>query len=153
MRNKSFITIAAFLVVAQIGYTQTSEKFLKLTRIIAIDSFRTVSKTGEKNIAFQIAVPSSAYWKVEFIQFSSDQEVGHEFHKYFVKLRNAFLRQLDGEVDFNEFPDWKAFTRKTPIWLSPGQQITFYVEWDTVDFFGTSDKFNLILNAQEFLLE
>jgi hypothetical protein len=141
-----------------------SEKFLKLNRLLFLDSSKTISSLGPKTntLIYKINVPAGVNWKITHVSFTSniDGLAGYDF-LYWMKINNALIPQVENEdvlgpksesaaTSGNPLYNGKEFVRNSPIWAGPGSTIYFFAR-SPVSL--VSNPFTLYLTAEEYFLE
>lgn len=159
MKYIYILTLFSSGIFLPIVKAQPSEKFLKLNRIVTLDSTKYVNFNLSANTIFSVNVPSNVYWRIDNLIFNNDPIATGQtgaVSGFLIKINNVFLPQLDedkivgvftGSVN-KIFPTTgREFARNTPLWLGPNTLLTAIVT-------GVGNiKFNLYLVAQEFYLE
>jgi len=112
----------AVLFVASIlypnkGYSQI-ENFLKLNRIITIDSSKYVNNGSA--VVFSVAVPNNVYWKVNYIAFKQDLSCGASS---IIKINNSNIGP-DGPNTQSSYTS-PIILITTPLWIQPNSIIKF----------------------------
>ena len=167
--SRIFFLLLTIVFISNGLQAQLSEKFLKLNRVITLDSVKTKTFTlnGNAETVFSLTVPAGVYWKIESISFnpSFDQNV-NDIHDVRVKINTAdLLFQLNyptnNYTNFNfQFNGngWitgsnyiNNFIRNTPTWAGPSSVINMYVKNSTLS--GKTLNFEMTLTAMEFILE
>lgn len=149
---------------------QLSEKFLKLNRVVVLDSVKTKTFNNRQETIFSITVPTGVYWKVESINFKLSRVqpthggTGSFYFYSYVKINSVDLNQSNNFA-FNNFytdnsidgyPSINPFFTNIPVWAGPGSIITMYsVYYNTSNNYSYSPQINheMVLNAMEFIVE
>jgi hypothetical protein len=161
--KKLFFFCICFLFLSQLSKAQLSEKFLKLNRLVFLDSSKSISLAANTNtLVFKINVPSGVYWKITHVSFTSniDGLQGYDF-LYWMKINNALIPQVENEDVFgprsesaatsgNPLYSGKEFVRNSSIWAGPGSTI-YFLERSPSSF--STHPFTLYLTAEEYYLE
>ena len=136
---KKLIFCFCFLFFSLFSQAQLSEKFLKLNRLIFLDSSKTISSlaANANTLIYKINVPSGVNWKITHVSFTSniDGLVGYDF-LYWMKINNALIPQVENEDVLgpksesaasagNPLYNGKEFVRNSSIWAGPGSTIYF----------------------------
>lgn len=179
MKLRFSIFFVAGLIVCNSLYSQTTERFLKLNRIIALDSVKKISLPSPTTLtppttAFTVKVPSGVYWKFTGIHFSQSVEDSANFlstsqpFNFYLKVNSSYVSQLHSDqaagalteplshrasVTQATFPGWgNEFIRTTPLWCAPNSILQLRVIQGGTASTGPF-KFNLYLTAEEYTLE
>ena len=131
-------TIALLLIIpifyAQKSYSQT-ENFLKLNRIVTIDSNKNSINIGmSKTILFRVTVPNNVYWKSNYIGFDNN---GSTYG--FIKINNSYICSFINSVNVE---------KNTPIWIKPNSIITF----ESSSSSNTTINPSMYFSAEEFII-
>jgi hypothetical protein len=149
---------------------QLSEKFLKLNRVITLDSVKTKTFNNRQETIFSITVPAGVYWKVESINFKLSRiqppRVGSgNFYFYtYVKINSVDLIQSNNFNSNNLYTDISTevyssinpFFTNISTWAGPGSVITMYGYYsNSSNNYGSNPQITheMVLNAMEFILE
>jgi len=134
---------------------QLSEKFLKLNRVITLDSVKT--KTFNSNVSssetvFSVVIPDGVYWKIESINFnlSINQSLIVAYEPRVKINANDLTFTLGAGI----YTTWGGFFSKTtPTWAGPGSIINMYTINTYPNQNGKSVNFDMALSAMEFIVE
>jgi len=157
--KRIFFLILTIVIITNGLQAQLSEKFLKLNRVVVLDSVKSkyfITDGGSETV-FSIVVPNGVYWKIESISFNPSATERYTspyslpyLNDIRVKINSVDLtmRNSNRNVDFH---DGYSFLRTTPTWASPGSIINMYVTKSTL--IGKTLNFEMTLAAMEFILE
>jgi hypothetical protein len=156
MKQVLFFLITT-LMIENATVAQPSEKFLKLNRVVVLDSVKVKTITTKSESIFSITVPAGVYWKIESINFtpSFDQIWTGGTGYMRVKINSIDLLQVSNQVYNNLVTSNYAlypFLKTTPVWAAPGTVINAYVNFSNY-FQNPQLSFDLLLNAMEFSVE
>jgi len=141
---------------------QLSEKFLKLNRIVVLDSVKskTTTMVWKNENVFTIVVPNGVYWKIESMSFnpSFDQSL-NGLSDLRVKINSTdmiFIYQPNStNINFSSggsgYGYLNNFIKTTSTWAGPGSIINMYVKNSSLS--GKTLNFEMTLTAMEFILE
>jgi len=149
---------------------QLSEKFLKLNRVVTLDSVKTKTFNNRQETIFSITVPAGVYWKVESINFKLSRiqppRVGSgQFYFYsYVKINSVDLIQsnnfnsnnLYSDISTEVYPVINPFFTNISTWAGPGSVITMYgYYYNTIYNYSYNPQITheMVLNAMEFIVE
>jgi hypothetical protein len=152
--KRTFFLLLTIVCISNGLKAQLSEKFLKLNRVVVLDSVKSkiFNTNGNSETIFSITVPAGVYWKIESINFN------------FLTNQN-FLDGLEPRVKINStiltftigtgiYTTWGGFFSKTtPTWAGPGSTINMYTTNNYVYNNGKVANFDMALSAMEFILE
>jgi len=138
---------------------QPTEKFMKLNRIVVLDSTKSKTITTQFQTIFSITVPAGMYWKVESINFtpSFDQTTYVTSPAYMrVKVNNIDLLQpynqtYNNQTSSSSIP-YYPFLKNTPFWVGPGMVISAYGNFPAY-YNNPQISFDFLINAMEFIVE
>lgn len=155
----SIFLLMTILCITNGLQAQLSEKFLKLNRVVVLDSVKSkyfITNGGSETV-FSIVVPNGVYWKIESISFnpSADERFTsnlnlQNINEIRVKINSVDLTMRNSARNI-DFHDGYSFLRTTPTWASPGSIIIMYVTKSTL--IGKTLNFDMSLNAMEFIVE
>jgi hypothetical protein len=131
---------------------QLSEKFLKLNRVVVLDSVKSkiFNTLGNSETIFSITVPAGVYWKIESINFNFYNNQNSSFEPR-VKINSTELTFILGT---GIYTTWGGFFAKTtPTWAGPGSTINMYTTNNYVSNNGKIANFDMALSAMEFIVE
>ena len=160
--KRLFFLLMTILCITNGLQAQLSEKFLKLNRVVVLDSVKTKTSTmiGKNETVFTIVVPSGVYWKIESMSFnpSFDQSISG-LGDVRVKINSAdVLFQVSSaeHTNFNFQTNSASvgvinnFFKTTPTWAGPDSVINMYV----INYLiGKTLNFEMTLAAMEFIVE
>jgi hypothetical protein len=156
MKQVLFFLITT-LMIANATVAQPSEKFLKLNRVVVLDSVKVKTITTKSESIFSITVPAGVYWKIESINFtpSFDQIWTGGTGYMRVKINSIDLLQVSNQVYNNLVSSNYAlypFLKTTPVWVGPGTVINAYATFSNY-YQNPQLSFDIFLNAMEFSVE
>jgi hypothetical protein len=149
---------------------QLSEKFLKLNRVVTLDSVKTKTFNNRQETIFSVTVPAGVYWKIESINFKPSRiQPSHtgsgSFYFYsYVKINSVDLIQSNN-FNYNNFytdssidgyPSINPFFTNIPVWAGPGSVIIMYgYYYNTSNNYTSNPQITheMVLNAMEFIVE
>jgi len=161
---KKLFFCLCYLFFSQFSQAQLSEKFLKLNRIVFLDSSKTISSlaANSNTLIFKINVPSGVNWKITHVSFTTNLDglVGYDF-LYWMKINTALIPQVENEdvlgpksesaaTSGDPLFNGKEFVRNSSIWVGPGSTIYFFAR---SPLSLGSNPFTLYLTAEEYFLE
>jgi len=161
---KKLIFCFCFLFFSLFSQAQLSEKFLKLNRLVFLDSSKSIDlpSINVNTLIFKINVPSGVNWKITHVSFTANiNGLGGQEINYWMKINSALIPQVENEdvlgpksesaaANSNGLFMGKEFVRNSPIWAGPGS--TIYFSSRSVSYL-TSFPFTLYLTAEEYFLE
>jgi len=155
--KRIFFLLLTIVCISNGLKAQLSEKFLKLNRVVVLDSVKSkyfITNGGSETI-FSIVVPNGVYWKIESISFnpSADQNYGPD--KLYINDSRVKINSVDltmrNSVRAVDFHDNYYFLKSTPTWAGPSSVISMYVTKSSL--IGKTLNFEMTLAAMEFILE
>ncbi|MCF8339819.1 MAG: hypothetical protein K9I82_02505 [Chitinophagaceae bacterium] len=152
-----FLFVFTTVIIANGTKAQPSEKFLKLNRVLVLDSVKVKTITTKAETIFSITVPTGVYWKIESINFtpSFDQIWSGGTGYMRVKINSIDLLQPSNQIYNNQVSSVYAlypFLKTTPVWVGPGTVINAYATFNNY-YQNPQLSFDLLLNAMEFSVE
>ena len=162
MKRYLYFTFLLVISITNRGLTQPSEKFLKLNRIISIDSSKTITGINTPNARtaysfIRVTVPPGVYWKIDNVSFLSNPLLYlSDAHDFRIKINNTFLTMMNSEnpglaqTSINYYFDKRGFNKTTAFWVGPNTVISAVI----IGIFGDATlSADFFLSAQEFFLE
>jgi hypothetical protein len=142
---------------------QLSEKFLKLNRVVVLDSVK--SKTFTSNYStesvYTIVIPAGVFWKIESMSFnpSFDQSINGSIEvrvkintaDVLFQVSNAYHTNFNFQSNNASVSVINNFLKTTPTWAGPGSVLNMYVKNSNLS--GKTLNFEMTLAAMEFILE
>lgn len=141
---------------------QLSEKFLKLNRVVVLDSVKSKTSTmmWKNENVFTIVVPNGVYWKIESMSFNpsfdqilnglSDVRVKINSADVLFQVSNAAHTNFNFQGNSGSVGVINNFFKTTPTWAGPGSVINMYV----INYLtGKTLNFEMTLAAMEFIVE
>jgi len=160
--KRIFFLLLTILCISNGLQAQLSEKFLKLNRVVILDSMKSKTFTLNYNAesVYNIVIPAGVYWKIESITFnpSFDQSL-NGLSDLRVKINSTdmiFIYQPNStNINFSSggsgYGYLNNFIKTTSTWAGPGSIINMYVKNSSLS--GKTLNFEMTLTAMEFILE
>ncbi len=116
------------------------EKFLKLNRIITIDSSKRGIQLSTNFTYFTLTVPDNVYWKINYISFALSSLAASK-----IKINNSYI--LDSVSNPAE--------KTSPIWLAPNSILSFQSGYYYNPSFpqGLTSNPTIYVSGEEYFIE
>ena len=133
--KKTRFLLMILIVSFSNAYSQT-ENYLKLSKIVVIDSLRnsvSVSPTN-RTVLFSITVPNNVYWKINFFELNTNNSSTYAY----LKINNSYIVENTQQT----------IEKTTPIWIKPNSIIKF--ESTGLGVSNTSVNPSIYLSGEEY---